>query len=80
MDEQERLFEILGTEPEVLVVTADPLRVEIDVEQLVGPQRLGDAVDEAESGHRLVRHLRVDTDHLWVIERRDEVQRVADRG
>jgi hypothetical protein len=50
------------------------------VEELAGPQRLRDAVNEAEPGHGLVRHLRVDADHLRVIEGGDEVKRVPDRG
>jgi hypothetical protein len=77
--EQELLLEVLGAEAEVLVVAADPLRVEVDVEELAGPQRLADRVVEGQPGHRLVRHLRVDADHLGPLERRDEVQGVADR-
>ena len=34
---------------------------------------------EREAGHRLVRDLRVDADHVRPLQRRDEVQRVADR-
>ncbi len=49
------------------------------MEELARPQRLPDAVDEGESGHRLVGDLGIDADHLRALERRDEVQRVADR-
>jgi hypothetical protein len=40
------------------------LAVEVDVEQLAVPQRLGDAVDEVEPGHLLVPDLGVEPDHL----------------
>ena len=79
MHEQERLLQVLGAEPVVLVVASDALTVQVDVEQLPRPQRLGDGVHEAEAGHRLVRDLRVDADHLGVLEHRDEMQRVPDR-
>ena len=68
-----------GAEAEVLVVLADPLRVEVDVEELPVPQRLGDAVGEREARHRLVRELGVEADHVGPLELADERQRVADR-
>ena len=49
------------------------------MEELARPQRLPDAVVERQPGHRLVRDLGVDADHLGPLERLDEVQRVADR-
>ena len=76
--EQEGLLEVLGAEAEVLVVAADALRVEVDVEELARPQRLADRVVERQARHRLVRDLGVHADHLGVLERLDEVQRVAD--
>src|SRR6476660_823197 len=42
----ERVADALGAEPEVLVVLADPLRVEVDVEELPVPQRLRGRVRE----------------------------------
>ena len=50
------------------------------MEQLAVPQRLGDAVHVVQPGHLLVPDLGVDADHLVVLERRDERERVADRG
>jgi hypothetical protein len=44
------------------------------------PQRLADGVDEGEAGHRLVRHLGIEADHVRVLERRDEVQRMPTVG
>ena len=40
----EGVADALGAEPEVLVELADPLRVEVDVEELAVPEGLGDAV------------------------------------
>ena len=48
------------------------------MEELAGPQRLPDASWNDRPGHRLVRDLGVDAHHLRVVERLDEVQRVAD--
>ena len=48
-DEQEHLLEVLLPEAEVLVVAADPLRVEVDVEELAGPQRERDGVHEVQA-------------------------------
>ncbi len=48
------------------------------MEQLVVPQRLGDGVDHVEVGHLLVPDLGVEPDHVGVVERVDERQRMAD--
>jgi hypothetical protein len=64
---------------EVLVELDAPLSIEVDVEQLAVPQRLADAVHEVEAGHLLVAHLGVEPDHLVVLQRRDEGERVPDR-
>ena len=50
------------------------------MEELVVPQRLGDAVGEVEAGHLLVPDLRVQADHLGVLELGDEGQGVPDGG
>ena len=50
------------------------------MEELARPQRLPDAVEERQPGHRLVRDLWVDADQLGAGEHGDEVQRVPDRG
>ena len=65
-------------EDEVLVELRAVLAVEVDVEQLPVPQRLGDGVDEVEVRHLLVADLGVEPDHVGVLERRDERQGVAD--
>ena len=49
------------------------------MEELPVPQRLRDRVVEREARHRLVRELRVQADHLRVLELVDERERVADR-
>ena len=79
LDEEEGVLEALRPEAQVLVVAADLLGVEVDVEQLAGVDRLGDAVVDAEPGHRLVGDLRVEPDHLGLVERRDERQGMTDR-
>ena len=63
------MLEVVRAEAEVLVVAAERLVVEIDVEQLARVPRLGDGVQEVEPGHVLVRHLRVDADHVGMVER-----------
>ena len=68
VDGEERALQVAGAEPQVLVVLDAVLAVEVDVEQLAGPQRLGDAVGVVEPGHLLVPDLRVDADHLGVVE------------
>jgi hypothetical protein len=44
------------------------------VKELARLPRLGDRVKKVEACHLFVRDLRVDTDHLRVIERRDETE------
>src|SRR5689334_9586042 len=78
VDGEERALQVAGAEPQVLVVLDAVLAVEVDVEQLAGPQRLGDALGVVEPGHLLVPDLRVHADHLGVLEPVDERQRVPD--
>jgi hypothetical protein len=59
-------------EAQVLVVAAEGLVVEVDVEELARVLCLGHCVHEVEPRHVLVRHLGVDADHLGVIESLDE--------
>ena len=79
LHEVEGVADALGPEPEVLVELADALRVEVDVEQLPVPQRLGHGVGEVQAGHRLVGELGVQADHVRPLELVDERQRMADR-
>jgi hypothetical protein len=65
-------------EDEVLVEARPDLAVEVDVEELAVPQRLGDAVGEIQPGHLLVPDLGVDAHHLPMFEHLDERQRVPD--
>ncbi len=50
---------IVRAEAEVLIVAAERLVVEVDVEELARVPRLGDGVHEVEAGHVLVRDLGV---------------------
>ena len=43
LDEEEPVLEAHGAEAEVLVVAADALAVQVDVEELARPERLRDA-------------------------------------
>jgi hypothetical protein len=79
LDHEEGVLEAHCAEAEVLVVAPDPLRVQVDVKELAGPERLRHGVLEAEPGHGLVRNLRVHADHLRMLESLDEGERVADR-
>ena len=54
VDGPERAAGVAGAEAEVLVVAGAGLAVEVDVEELAVPQRLGDAVRVVEPGHLLV--------------------------
>ena len=65
-------------EDQVLVELDAALAVEVDVEQLALPQRLGDAGGEVQPGHLLVADLGVHADHVAVLELGDERQRVPD--
>ncbi len=65
-------------EAQVLVELADPLSVEVDVEELSGPEGLSDAMVEGKAGHRLVGELGVESDHLRILELIDEGERMAD--
>ncbi len=69
---------IAGTESQVLVVARTVLPVEVDVEQLLVPQRLCESVGIVEAGHLLVPDLWVDAHHLRVLELVDEGQRMPD--
>ena len=70
IDEEERAQQVAVTEDEVLVELRPVLTVQVDVEELAVPQRLSDAVDEVHAGHLLVADLRVQSDHLMMLEAR----------
>ena len=55
----ERAAHVARAEPQVLVVPRPVLSVQVDVEQLAVPQRLGDAVRVVQPGHLLVPDLGV---------------------
>ena len=78
VDQDERVEQVAVAEDQVLVVLGAALAVEVDVEELAVPQRLRDAVREVEPGHLLVADLGVEADHVGVLERADERERVAD--
>jgi len=67
-------------EPVVLVIAAEVLIVQVDVEQLARIPCLRHAVHEVEPCHVLVGHLRIHAHHLRVIQRRNEAQHVACGG
>ena len=67
-------------EDQVLVELDGALAVQVDVEQLPGPERLGDAGREVEPGHLLVADLGVEADHVAVVELGDEREGVPDGG
>ena len=68
MNDEERLLQPLRSEAQVLIEAPDLLAVEVDVEELPGPESESDGVVEAQTRHRLVRKLRVHADHLRTIE------------
>ena len=79
-DEEQHLLLTLGAEPEVLVVLHALLGVEVDVEQLAVPQRLGDPVVEVQVGHLLMTDLGVESHHVGSLELVDEGEGVPDGG
>ncbi len=78
VDEMEGIEQVAVTEHEVLVVLDAALAVQVDVEQLARPERLGDAGSEVQAGHLLVTDFRVQPDHVAVFELGDEGEGVAD--
>src|SRR5256885_1458011 len=79
LHEPERRFHVRRSEAEVLIVAAGHLVVQIDVKELASLPRLRDGVQEIETGHLLMRDLRVDADHLRMRKRRDESEICAGR-
>ena len=77
-DKEEVVLEPLGPEPQILVVATDLLVIEVNVEELALPQGLGHALIEAQAGHGLVGNLRVEPDHLGMLEHLNEGHRVTD--
>jgi hypothetical protein len=80
VDDPERAARVPGAEPQILVVARSVLPVQIDVEQFAVPHRLRDRVRVVQPGHLLVPDLGVHPDHVLVLQRADERQRVAERG
>ena len=80
VDGAERGEQVAVAEHEVLVVLDRLLAVEVDVEELSGPQRLGEPAGVVQAGHLLVTGLRVEADDVAVLELCDERERVTDRG
>src|SRR5690625_37340 len=80
VDHPEGASDIADAEAEILVVARTVLAVEVDVEQLVLPQRLGVPVCGVEPGHLLVTDLGVDSEHLGAIEGVDERECMTDGG
>ena len=74
----ERASRVPGAEAQVLVVPRPVLAVEVDVEELSVPQRLGEPVREVQARHLLVTDLGVEADHLRVLQLIDERQGVSD--
>src|SRR5579883_588528 len=77
-DEEEHALDVLCPKADVLVKARAALIVQVDVEELARVERLCDGVDEIETGHVFVRHLWIDTNHLWMVQRVDEGEHVAD--
>src|SRR5881409_3032814 len=77
LDEEEGTLGIVAAEPQVLVIAADLLAVQVDVEQLPRVERLGDGVGKVQPRHPLVRDFGVDADHVRMIERINEGEHVA---
>ncbi len=80
VDGPERAAGVAGTEAQVLVEAGTVLTVEVEVEELAVPERLGDAVGVVEPGHLLVPDLGVEADEFGVLELVDEGESVADGG
>ena len=60
--QEERVEQVAVTEDQVLVELGAVLTVQVDVEELAVPQRLGDAVRHVQPGHLLVPDLGVEAD------------------
>ena len=73
-------FGFADPKPEVLVVPARDLIVQIDVKELARFPGLRDRVHEIEPGHLFVRDLRIHAHHVGILQRRNEPEIVAGRG
>ena len=78
VDGPECAARVACAEAQILVVPRAVLAVEVDVEQLAVPQRLSKAVREVQARHLLVTDLRIEPDHLRMLELVDEGERVPD--
>ena len=72
-------FDVFAAEAQILIEASGLLAVQVDVKELSRLERLRHAVREIEPGHRVVRDLGIEADHVRMIERVDEREHVADR-
>ena len=64
----------MRTKAEILIVTANVLVIQVDVEEFARVPRLGNRMHKVEPGHHLVGKFWVDTHHLWVVESGDKAE------
>ena len=76
----EGVADALGAEAEVLVELPDPLRVEVDVEELVVPEGLRHGLGEGQAAHGLMGELGVEPHHVGLLQRADEGEGMPDGG
>jgi hypothetical protein len=74
LDQKEQRLHRLRGKAEVLVEPARLLVVQVDVKQLAGFDRLRNNVVAVQAHHLLVRNLRVDANHIRVVQRGNERQ------
>ena len=80
VDGPERTPQVARPEAQVLVEAGPVLPVEVDVEQLSVPHRLGDALREVQPGHLLVPDLGIEADPVGLLQVVDERDRMTDGG
>ena len=70
----------MRTKAEILIVTANVLVIQIDVEEFARVPRLGNRMHKVEPGHHLVGKFRVNADHFGVVKRRNKAEHRAGGG
>ena len=78
--EEKRRLDVVRSKPEILVVAARILIVEVNMEELAGIPRLRHGMREVQPGHVLVGHFGIHAHHVGAIQRADESQHGAHRG
>src|ERR1051326_1517550 len=71
-NEEKRRLQIVGPKPQILVISPKRLIIQINVKKLPSFPSLSHTMSEIQTGHVLVSHFRIHTNHLRMIECRNQ--------